>query len=58
VVLVLSLISTYGFHYEIVLSFWNFFIGIFVSVAVGILSGYIPTRTASRLDPVVAIRSN
>jgi len=58
VVLVLSLISTYGFHYEIVLSFWNFFIGIFVSVAVGILSGYIPARTASRLDPVVAIRSN
>ena len=58
IVVLLSLISTYAFHFEVVLSFGNFFIGIFVSVVVGILSGFIPAWTASRLNPVVAIRSN
>lgn len=57
-VLLLSLALTYGMDMEVVLSLNNFFIGIFVSIFVGLLSGLIPARAASRLDPVVAIRTN
>ncbi len=58
IVLLLSLVSTYAFNFEVVLSFKNFFVGIFVSIIVGVLSGIIPAWSASRLNPVVAIRSN
>lgn len=58
IVLLLSLILTYGVDFHVTLSLSNFFIGIFVSIFVGILSGLIPARSASRLDPVVAIRTN
>ncbi|MCW3120665.1 MAG: hypothetical protein JWQ38_157, partial [Flavipsychrobacter sp.] len=58
IVLILSLVLTYGIDFEVTLSLGNFFIGIFVSIFVGVLSGLIPARAASRLDPVVAIRSN
>jgi putative ABC transport system permease protein len=58
IVLLLSLGISYGFDMEIILSLNNFFIDIFVSIFVGILSGLIPARSASRLDPVVAIRTN
>lgn len=40
------------------LSFSNIVTGLSVSVAIGIVSGFIPAYTASRLDPVEAIRSN
>ena len=58
IVLVLSLLATYVAGIDVALSFSNFFIGIFVSILVGVLSGIIPAYSASRLDPVVAIRSN
>ncbi len=58
VVLLLSLIMTYGVDFHVTLSFANFILGISVSVFVGVLSGFIPARSASRLDPVVAIRTN
>ena len=58
IVLIGSVISTYGFDYEIILSLKNFSIGMLVSAIVGVLSGIIPAWTASRLNPVVAIRSN
>lgn len=58
IVLLLSYLLTYAFDFEVSLSFFNFFLGIMVSVVVGVLSGIIPAWTASRLDPVVAIRSN
>jgi putative ABC transport system permease protein len=32
-------------------------LAIVICIAVGILAGFIPARQASRLDPVVAIRS-
>ena len=58
IVVLLSLVLTYGADFHVTLSMTNFLIGIFVSLFVGVLSGYIPARSASRLDPVVAIRTN
>jgi len=58
IVLLLSLLMNYGFDFPITLSGKNFFIGVSISAAVGVLAGYIPARAASRLDPVVAIRSH
>ena len=40
------------------LTFSNIGLGIFVSGLIGIISGFIPAFSASKLDPVVAIRSN
>ena len=42
---------------EIILSAKNISLGLTVSVIIGLLSGIIPALMASRLDPVVAIRS-
>jgi len=58
IVLLLSLLMNYGFDFPITLSAKNFFIGVSISAIVGVLAGYIPARAASRLDPVVAIRSH
>jgi len=58
VVLLLSLGLTYGANFAVTLSLKNFLVGISISAAVGLLAGFIPAYTASRLDPVVAIRSN
>lgn len=43
--------------FNMVLSGANVFIGVFVSSITGFLAGIIPAYTASRLDPVEAIRS-
>jgi putative ABC transport system permease protein len=58
IVLLLSMAVSKAMDIEIVLSLKNFLVGIFVSVFVGVLSGFIPARSASRLDPVVAIRTH
>lgn len=58
IVLLLSLGLTYLTEFEVTLSLTNFFVGIFVSVIVGVFSGLIPAWSASRLDPVVAIRTH
>ncbi len=58
IVLLLGLLLTYGLDFPATLSLKNIFIGIGISAIVGVLSGFIPARAASRLDPVVAIRSN
>ncbi len=44
--------------FQIALSTGNIVLGLSISVIVGILAGFIPAFSASRLDPVVAIRSN
>lgn len=44
--------------FQISLSSGNIILGLSISAIVGILAGFIPAFTASRLDPVVAIRSN
>lgn len=57
-VLLLGVILTYAADFPVTLSLENFLIGIGISAGVGILAGFIPARSASRLNPVVAIRSN
>jgi len=43
--------------FEFVLSFGNMFIGFFISSIIGLIAGVIPAFSASRLDPVEAIRT-
>jgi putative ABC transport system permease protein len=46
-----------AFSYTIYLSVQNFTTGIVVSVVTGVVAGFVPAYFASKLDPVVAIRS-
>jgi len=57
-VLLLSLLLTYVADFPVTLSIENFIIGVSISAVVGVLAGFIPARAASRLNPVVAIRSH
>lgn len=58
VVLLLSVALTKFADFPVTLSIENFIIGVSISAVVGILAGFVPARTASKMDPVVAIRSN
>lgn len=52
-----SLIANY-YELEMPLTLGNIVLGLSVSAAIGIISGFIPSWTASQLDPVEAIRAN
>ena len=43
--------------FEFVLSPWNMFIGTAISAGIGLISGILPAISASKLDPVEAIRT-
>lgn len=49
--------SQFTGSFEFVLSPWNMFIGFAVSAIIGLISGIIPAISASKLDPVEAIRT-
>ncbi len=51
------LASQFTGDFEFILSPWNIFLGTVVSSVIGLISGILPAISASRLDPVEAIRT-
>jgi len=49
--------STMTGDFEFILSPWNMFLGTSISALIGVISGIIPAISASKLDPVEAIRA-
>ena len=54
---IIALIVSSSGSMQLSLSLQNILIGIFTSAIVGVIAGFIPAYKASKLDPVVAIRS-
>ena len=57
VFIVSVLASQFTGDFEFVLSLWNMFIGTAISALIGLIAGILPAISASRLDPVEAIRT-
>jgi len=56
-VFILTKILSGVFNFPVFISTDNMILAIIICIAVGVLAGFIPARQASKLDPVVAIRS-
>jgi len=57
IVFILTVIVASSFDFHLILTAGNIWLGIGVSAAIGLISGIIPAYSASRLDPVDAMRS-
>ncbi|PLX03179.1 MAG: ABC transporter [Marinilabiliales bacterium] len=58
IVYILTFFSESMLNFELSLTFGNIFLGIVVSALIGLVSGFIPSYQASRLNPVDAMRSS
>jgi len=58
IVYIMTFVFSSMFNFDLVLTFKNIMIGIIVSGMIGLISGFIPAWSASRLNPVDAMRSN
>ena len=56
IVWILSIIASNLVELDLYLGLNNIILGLFISVIIGILSGFFPAYTASKMDPVDAIR--
>jgi len=54
----LTLLATSALDFEIALTAGNIILGLVVSGSIGLVAGMIPAYSASKLDPVEAIRQN
>jgi putative ABC transport system permease protein len=54
---IIALLLTYALDFEFVLSFANIVLGTSLAAFIGLVSGIIPAISASKLDPVEAIRT-
>ncbi len=53
----LSYFVTQSLDFDIMLSMGNIVLGLVISVAIGLISGFVPANAAALMDPVDAIRS-
>ncbi|MDP2721252.1 MAG: ABC transporter permease [Bacteroidales bacterium] len=58
IVFILTIVVSSVFSFTLNLTFANIMLGVVVSALIGLISGFVPAWTASRLNPVDAMRSN